>query len=121
MRVWLLGAEPGEKVDFARFNFHVPTTGSAANAALVPIARIAPTNRVLTMVCMCPPRKLYIDGPLSEVRFVVACPSMRFSCGEHKSLRPLVRSRLFAACGCRFQWCARPQTAPTMPAPPAPE
>src|SRR6202049_4535627 len=58
MRVWLLGAGPGEKVDFARFNFHVPTTGSAANAALVPIARMAPTNRVLTMLCMCPPKEI---------------------------------------------------------------
>src|SRR5450631_14433 len=106
MRVWLLGAGPGVKVDFARFNFHVPIAGSAANAALVPIARIAPTNRVLTMLCMCPPRKLYIYRPLGEVRFVVARPRMRFSRREHKSqARPLVRSRLFAACGCRFQWC----------------
>src|SRR5580704_12903777 len=85
IRVWLLGAGPGENVDFARFSFQVPTTASAASAVPVPIAMMAPTRRVLILVCM-GSHEINVEGAvLSEVaRFLFAPRTAdRSACASH--------------------------------------
>src|ERR1700680_2349206 len=47
IRIWLFNAGPPPNVDFARFSFHVPTTGSASIPAAMtalPMVRSAPRN-----------------------------------------------------------------------------